>query len=75
MVDVILEPERCQHCGQPLPAPRDGRWRYAKSGKTFETAEQATEAAKAAGAKLDGWEFRAVVDERGRHRIASRRKR
>lgn len=75
MVDLILEPETCSHCGQKLPAPADGKWRYAKSGKLHETEGEAEKAVKALNARDLGFEFRVVVDAEDRIRIASRRKR
>lgn len=73
MTDVILEPERCSTCGQFVPSPADGRWRFAKSGTVFETMDDALQAAEALNIKNDRFEFTAATDAEGRYRIASRR--
>ncbi len=73
MVELILEPGKCQHCGQDVPAPVDGQWRYARGGKVHESLEHAEMRCaqlRRQGRKL---EYRAVLDEHGRPRIATRR--
>lgn len=74
MVETILEPARCDGCGQFMPAPDDGQWRYAKSGKVHDTFAEAAEAADSLNRRDSGFEYRAVVDDVGRARIASRRR-
>lgn len=69
----VIERELCPGCGQLSPVPRDGRWRYAKSGKVHESMEVATQAADHLTKRNTGWEYRAVVDGEGKVRIASRR--
>lgn len=75
-MDQVIEYETCPSCGQRLPAPEDGRWRFAKSGKTYPTAEAAQEQAVQLNrsGSSQRFEFRAVTDAEGRHRIASRRR-
>lgn len=73
MVDVILEQENCPSCGQEVPAPADGQWRWARGAKdhgSIEAAERVIRSLKS----NDRFEFRAAVDGQGRVRIASRRK-
>lgn len=74
MVDVILEAARCDACGQFMPAPEDGQWRFAKSGKVHDTFAEAAESADSLNRRDNGFEYRAVVDDLGRARIASRRR-
>lgn len=71
----IIEQENCPHCGQELPAPTDGRWRWARGGKVHDSLDAATTRADRLNAQSKGFEFRAELDARGMPRIASRRKR
>lgn len=68
----VIERETCPGCGQPLPVPDDGRWRYSPSGKTFESIEVAE--ARIRSLTQKAYEFAALVDSEGRIRIASRRR-
>lgn len=72
----VVEYETCPTCSQRLPAPRDGRWRFAKSGKTYPTAQEAQEAAERLNRSGTGkrFDFAGVTDAQGQHRVASRRR-
>lgn len=73
MTDDVIEPERCEHCGGWLPIPVDGRWRFMRGGKTFRTPERCQARCEELRLANHGRvEFRPVVDDRGKLRIASR---
>jgi len=74
MVDVIREPEQCPTCGQNLPTPADGRWRWARGSRVYKSIDAARARARHLRTLNPGYEFRAALDEQGRPRIASRRK-
>ncbi len=74
MVDAIMDPLSCPVCDQHLPSPDDGQWRWAKSGKVFDSEKTANDAVEALNSRNEKWEFRAATDAEGRVRIASRRR-
>ena len=73
MVDSIVEQATCTSCGQDVPAPLDGQWRWARGGKVHDSLEVAE--MRCADLRRQGrkFEYRAALDEQGRARIATRR--
>jgi hypothetical protein len=77
MVEVILDPETCPACGGDVPAPADGRWRFARGHKFYDSMEAAEAKIAMFADRTDNlrrFEFRAVLDNAGNVRIASRRR-
>jgi len=74
MTDEILEPSSCPSCGQEVPAPADGRWRWARGGKVHESLEVAELRCRDLARQGRPFEYRAALDAQGRPRIATRRK-
>ncbi len=72
----ILEPGPCPTCGLD-GTPADGKWRYARSGKRYESLSRAEHhAASLNRNKISKvtHEFVGVLDQEGHGRIASRRR-
>lgn len=69
----VTEQGNCAHCGQELPAPSDGKWRWARGGKVHDSLDVATQRAAQLTARSKTFEFCALLDGQGRPRIASRR--
>lgn len=74
MTDQILEPTRCEACGEYQRPPLDHQWRWSRGTKVFESLEAAQRRAEAINRTTKmGYEYRGAVDPQGRARIASRR--
>jgi hypothetical protein len=73
--DEILEPSSCESCGQEIPAPPDGKWRFARGAKVYDSLAIAeVRAGDLTRRRESKFDFRAVTDRSGRVRIASRRR-
>jgi hypothetical protein len=74
-MEQILEMDdlRCPTCGHNVPAPNDGRWRFARGGKVHESVEIAETRCESLRKRSPEFEYRAVAVEGGA-RIATRRR-
>lgn len=74
MEDQILDPASCPTCGSDIPAPADGQWRWARGGKVHDSLAVAEARCRDLAAQGRPFEYRALLDQAGRARIATRRK-
>lgn len=75
MTETILDPATCDSCGQALPSPDDGQWRWARGRRIYPDMATAQERAQALNSqrRISSHEFKAAIDAGGDIRIASRR--